>query len=141
MLAIRLDQLELLELWQEQDSLQQWKAQFPLMGIPDTDSLGAVYFELPPDEGLPVHTDSRDEIVVLLSGAGEASVGDETGEIAAPAMVFIPEMVPHGFRNTGEDTIRALGIFAGAAVVSSFEHDVMPLGIRVFDLTHVPAGS
>jgi hypothetical protein len=55
-------------------------------------------------------------------------------------MVFIPSMVPHGFRNTGSDTVRAIGIFAGTHVVSEFDREVSPMGIRIFDSTQIAAG-
>jgi quercetin dioxygenase-like cupin family protein len=124
--------IELFDAWQEQDASLRWRAQFPLMGESGTESLGAVYFEIEPGDALAIHTDSQDEVVVLLSGSGEGTVGDETGHVGTGGMVFIPAMVPHGFRNTGSETIRALGILAGARVVSTFEQDVQPMGITVF---------
>lgn len=42
-------------------------------------------------------------------------------------MVLIPAMLPHGLRNTGAGTARAIGFFAGANVVSTFEDSVMPV--------------
>jgi quercetin dioxygenase-like cupin family protein len=139
MIAMQLNELNLMDGWQEHDPALRWKVQFPLMGMPGTASLGSVYFELEPGQVLPSHTDSRDEIVILLSGSGEGTVGNETSHLSAGGMVFIPAMEPHGFRNTGSETVRAIGIFAGAAVVSTFEHEVMPMGIRVFDATAVPS--
>jgi quercetin dioxygenase-like cupin family protein len=132
MIAVQLDQLDLFHAWYEGDSGPQWRAQFPTMGQEEMASLGTVYFELDPGEALPVHTDSKDEIVILLSGSGEGTVGDEVETLHAPGMVFIPALVPHWFRNTGNATLRAFGIFAGADVISTFEQDVMPIGVRVF---------
>jgi len=132
MIARDLQNIEMFDAWHEHDDRLRWRAQFPLMGEPGTESLGSVYFEIEPGDALASHTDSQDEVVVLLSGSGEGTVGDETGQVNTGGMVFIPAMVPHGFRNTGSETIRALGIFAGANVVSTFEHDVMPMGIKVF---------
>jgi mannose-6-phosphate isomerase-like protein (cupin superfamily) len=131
----------LFDAWQDEDDRLRWRVQFPLMGAPGTESLGSVYFEIEPGNALASHTDSRDEVVVLLSGSGEGTVGDETGQVNTGGMVFIPAMVPHGFRNTGNETLRALGIFAGAAVVSRFEHIVHPMGIKVFGEQPVAAGS
>ncbi len=139
MIAVQLNQLELMEGWHEEDPANHWRAQFPTLGMSEMESLGTVYFELEPGQELGSHTDSQDEIVVLLSGSGEGTVGDETAHLAAHGMVFIPAMVPHGFRNTGDETLRAFGIFAGAEVVSTFQRDVMPMGTRVFDSRELSA--
>ncbi len=132
MIAMRLDDLELMEAWQERDPSLRWNVVFPLMETPGTESLGVVYFELEAGEALATHTDSRDEIVVLLSGSGEGTVGDESAPLSAGGLIFIPAMASHGFRNTGPATVRAVGIFAGATVTSTFEEPVMPVGERVF---------
>ncbi|CAN5511472.1 hypothetical protein BH23CHL2_BH23CHL2_31200 [soil metagenome] len=140
MIAKQLNTLELFDAWQQEGHSPHWRVQFPLMGVSGTESLGSVYFEIDPGQALPIHTDSRDELVVLLSGSGEGTVGEATAEFSAGGIIFIPAMAPHGFRNTGADTIRAIGIFAGAAVISTFEHEVKPMGMTVFDLQAVPAG-
>ncbi|GBD15913.1 hypothetical protein HRbin26_00808 [bacterium HR26] len=131
MFAVQSSDLELLQAWQEHDPRLRWRVQFPFMGVPNTESFGVVYFEVEPGDALATHTDSKDEIVILLSGHGEGTVGDETQRLSAGAVVFIPAMVPHGFCNTGTETLRAVGIFAGAMVTSTFAEPVMPLGQRV----------
>jgi mannose-6-phosphate isomerase-like protein (cupin superfamily) len=138
MLTVQFDQLALFDAWYEGETGPRWRGQFPTMGQDVMESLGTVYFEVNPGEALPVHTDSKDEIVILLSGSGEGTVGDEVETLNAPGMVFIPALVPHRFRNTGNETLRALGIFAGADVISTFEQDVMPIGVRVFGEEPLP---
>lgn len=133
MIAFQLTDLELLESWQDEDPHARARATFPLVGVRETESLGVVYFEVEPGKSLAMHTDSKDEIVVLLSGKAEATVGDETGELRAGALAFIPAMVPHGFRNTGDETLRVAGIFAGSDVVSEFEHALQPMGATVLE--------
>lgn len=140
MIVRDLQTIDLMDAWQEVDGAMRLRVTFPLLGEPGTEALGSVYFEIEPGEALGVHTDSQDEIVVLLSGSGEGTVGDETGQLNSGALVYIPAMVPHGFRNTGTETLKALGIFAGSAVVSTFEHEVMPEGVRVFDMQQMLAG-
>jgi quercetin dioxygenase-like cupin family protein len=131
MISISLDELEMLNAWQAEGDKSRWCVQFPLMDSEEVSTLGAVYVELEPGESLPLHTDSRDEIVVLLSGTVEARIGDAIKEISANSMAFIPSMEPHTFRNVGLDVARVLGLFGGVDVVSTFEHDVMPIGKRV----------
>jgi quercetin dioxygenase-like cupin family protein len=117
----------------QQDSAARTRATFPLVGVPGTERLGMVYFEVEPGNVLGVHTDSQDEIVVVLSGVAEGVVGNERGPVAAGGIVFIPAMAPHGFRNTGADTLRCVGIFAGSDVVSTFEHALQPMGVRAIE--------
>lgn len=133
MIAAQLTELDLLESWQEEHPAARARATFPLVGVSGTAALGVVYFEIEPGNVLATHTDSQDEIVVLLSGAGAGTVGEETGQLRAGALVFVPAMVPHGFHNTGTETLRAVGIFAGADVVSTFEHPLQPMGLSVLE--------
>ncbi len=107
---------------------------FPFLG-----ERGTVYFEIEPGEELASHMDSRDEIVVVLAGTGEGYVGDESATVSAGGVVFVPAMAPHGFRNTGSETLRAFGVFAGANVVSEFEYEIKPLGLRIVDFEQLQA--
>ena len=113
MITVQLDELELEESWLEHDPPKGWRATVPLSGVPEITSLGTVYFELEPGETLVTHFDREDEIVVLLSGSGQAKVGDETTSVDRHGFVFIPAMLSHGFTNTGSETLRAFGVFAG----------------------------
>lgn len=113
MITAQLNDLELEEGWLENEPPKGWRATTPLSGVPEITSLGAVYFELEPGETLVTHCDREDEIVVLLSGSGEAKVGDETRNVDTHGIVFIPAMLPHGISNTGSETLRAFGVFAG----------------------------
>ena len=37
-------------------------------------------------------------------------------------------MVPHGVRNTGDETLKVVGFFSGSKIVSKFEEPLQPLG-------------
>jgi len=133
MITAQLTEQELRESWQDEVPSARARSTFPLVGVPGTEQLGLVYFEIEPGNVLGMHTDSQDEIVVLLSGSGEGTVGEESGHLRAGGLVYVPAMVPHGFRNTGTETLRCVGIFAGADVVSAFEYALQPMGIRVIE--------
>jgi hypothetical protein len=47
-------------------------------------------------------------------------------------------MVPHSIRNLGGETVRCIGFFAAAALVSTFEQTLMPFGVRAIP-TPAPA--
>lgn len=80
-----------------------------------------VLFELDPGATLPLHTDSAEEILLVLAGSAEATVGDEVGPIVAGQLALVPASVPHGVRNTGSETVRVVGFFSASTVLSRFE--------------------
>jgi quercetin dioxygenase-like cupin family protein len=130
-IAERIDQLELMEFWYEDDPTMRVKANFPFYVGTGTKNTAVVYFELEPGYRLGTHTDSAEEILLILQGTAEVSLGDEQGRLSAGEMAVVPAMVPHGLRNVGDDTVRVVGFFSSNVVVSTFDQPMMPLGQRV----------
>jgi quercetin dioxygenase-like cupin family protein len=126
-----LNQLELLEGWYEQDPAMRTRVTFPFFAATGTENTAVVYFEIEPGHYLGTHTDSAEEIVLVLAGTVEASLGEETGRLSAGQAALIPAMVPHGVRNVGDETARCVGFFAAAEVVSTFDQPMMPFGQQV----------
>lgn len=122
--------LELLEAWYENDPAMRITVNFPFYAATGNENSAVVYFEIEPGHYLGTHTDSAEEILLILSGAVEASLGEETGRLTAGQAALIPAMAPHGVRNTGEVTARCVGFFAAATVESTFDQPMMPLGQR-----------
>jgi len=91
-----------------------------------------VLFELDPGAELVSHTDSAEEILVVLQGSAEATVGDECGPLAAGQAALVPASVPHGVRNTGSETLRVLGFFSASTILSRFEEAPAPGAPRLF---------
>lgn len=54
-----------------------------------------------PGERVLLHTHPVEEVLTFLSGAGEATLGDETVPIGAGISLYIPPGEVHGFRCTG----------------------------------------
>ena len=125
-----LNHLELRDAWYQDDPAMRIRVTFPFYVATGNESSAVVYFEIEPGHYLGTHTDSAEEIVLVLSGTVEASLGDETGQLSAGQAVLIPEMVPHGVRNIGHETARCVGFFAAAIVESNFDQPMMPLGTR-----------
>jgi quercetin dioxygenase-like cupin family protein len=130
-IAERIDQLELLEAWYENDPTMRVKANFPFFVGSGTKNTAVVYFELEPGHRLGTHTDSAEEILLILEGTVEVSLGDERGRLSAGEMALVPAMVPHALRNVGEETVRVVGFFSSNVVVSTFDQPVMPFNQRV----------
>jgi quercetin dioxygenase-like cupin family protein len=138
MYTANLNTLDLLEAWYENDPRMRSKASFPFSKATGNASSAAVYFEIEPGHYLGTHTDSAEEIVLVLSGTAEASLGDERGTLTAGEAVLIPAMVPHSIRNLGEEKVRCIGFFASATLVSTFDQTLQPLGVNAIP-TPTPA--
>ena len=96
------------------------RVSFPFHSATGTASTATVLFELDPGAELPVHTDSAEELLVVVQGTGEARVGDEVGRIGPHEVALVPPMAPHGLRNIGDDPLRVFGTFSSSTVVSTF---------------------
>jgi oxalate decarboxylase/phosphoglucose isomerase-like protein (cupin superfamily) len=74
-------------------------------------SAGVVKLE--PGKGHERHTHPEsDEILYVVRGEGEQAVAEETREITAGDMVFVPEGVEHGTVNTGWEPLVLLAAYA-----------------------------
>lgn len=131
MIAMQLNELELEELWVEDKPSHRVKVNMPLAGMPGTETIGVVYIELEPGDVAETHVHDVDEILILLAGKGEVTVANESGVFSSGGLVWVPKDVSHGFRNIGSDTLRAIGIFDGAKIVTEFESVLMPIGTKI----------
>jgi len=93
------NKLELSAVWYEADPTMRAKVDFPFFGGTGNKSSSVVYFEVEPGHRLGTHTDSAEEILLILAGAIEADLGQEQGQLSAGQAVLIPAMVPHGLRH------------------------------------------
>lgn len=139
MLTANLSDLTMLTGWFEDDPSYRTRVAFPLYRSTGTKDSSVVYMEIEPGEALREHTDSREEIVLVLAGTLEAVVADERAVAGPGTLVLVPEMVPHGFRNVGTETARAVGFFAGSMVESTFPVPIQPLGTREGGMPPIPA--
>jgi quercetin dioxygenase-like cupin family protein len=131
--------LELMDAWYEHDPAMRIRVTFPFFAATGNEHSAVVYFEIEPGHDLGTHTDSAEEIVLILSGTVEATLGEESGVLSAGQAALIPVMVPHGIRNIGDETARCVGFFAAAEVVSTFDQPMMPFGHQVVGTPPVPA--
>ena len=107
------------------------RVSFPLHSATGTASTATVLFELDPGAELNVHTDSAEELLIIVQGTAEARVGDEVGRLETHQVALVPPMAPHGLRNIGDDVLRVLGTFSASTVVSTFERPLQENGPQV----------
>lgn len=126
-----LNRLELVDAWYDDDPAMRIRVNFPFFAATGTHSTAVVYFEIEPGQYLGTHTDSAEEILLVLAGTVEASLGVESGRLSAGQAALIPAMVPHGVRNVGAEVARCVGFFSAATVTSTFDQPMMPFGTAV----------
>jgi quercetin dioxygenase-like cupin family protein len=132
MQAVQIDELELFEGWSQSDPGMRVRAGFPISSGTGTKSTTVVYFELEPGEHLGSHTDSAEEVLLILSGSGEATIGEEEAAVRMGTLAVVPALVPHSLKNTGEETLRVVGFFSSSTVLSIFAEPMEPFATRYF---------
>jgi quercetin dioxygenase-like cupin family protein len=134
MITIDLNTLELTEFTGATDPQLHVRATFPLIGAHGSKKLATVYFEIEPGDVLGRHTDSAEELIIVLDGKLEAQVGTETGVVNSGSITLIPEMMPHTFRNVGTTRARVLGVFGGSNnIIATFDNEWLPIHSNVVD--------
>jgi len=66
--------------------------------------------EIPPGRA-PEHSHTYDEVVLVLEGVGILHTGAGDRPLAPGSCVHLPPGLPHCLENTGESTLRVLGVF------------------------------
>lgn len=133
MLAINLNDLPLNETWTESNPRQRAFSTFPFLGSVENKDTSLVYFELEPGDELGSHTDSAEEILLILEGEAEVTVGEETLTVSGPSLALVPEMEPHNLRNVGNVRLKVAGFFPSRYLVATFDNEWQPDGTRVID--------
>jgi quercetin dioxygenase-like cupin family protein len=132
MTNISLSDLELTEEWAESDPTLRLRADFPLFRGHGTTESALVYFELDEGNHVGTHTDSAEEVVLVLDGTAEAVMAGESVVLGPHELVVIPPGVAHDVRNVGTGVVKAVGFFARGEVESTFAEPLEPSGERVF---------
>jgi quercetin dioxygenase-like cupin family protein len=141
MLKVNVDKLDKMAMrGAEDDPNRKVTGNFALYSAVGTKSGSAVYFELEPGKELGAHTDSSEEIVYVIDGTVEATLGNnEKDSLSRGELGVVPVMEHHNFRNVGINTAKVIGFFSSPNVVSTFEKVFIPGDVREFDTTKLPA--
>ncbi len=123
---VNLNQLQLPELAYESDPTARVRSTFPFSAATGNKNTAVVYFQVAPGNRLPTHTDSAEEILIVLGGSAEVRIGKERGRVSAGDMALVPALVPHSLHNTGEETLRVVGVFSSNTIMSTFEEPLLP---------------
>jgi quercetin dioxygenase-like cupin family protein len=129
--TVQTRQLELLPAHHRDDPSNVVRAAWPVHRGTGSHSSAAVYFELERDMRLGRHTDSAEEVLVVLAGEVDVIVGDERRRLPAGGVAVVPAEVPHDVVGAGDDTARVTGVFPSSTIVSVFDDEWLPYGTRV----------
>ncbi len=110
MLALNINDLTLAEMETPADPSLGARYTFPIYAATGSAATAVVYFEVAPGKRLGRHTDSSEEVLYIVEGEGEATVGEERIPISAGSLAVIPALMPHDIRNTGSVPIKVVGI-------------------------------
>jgi quercetin dioxygenase-like cupin family protein len=133
-LAFRLSDVELTDYWCEADPALRGRLGLPIHTGTGAASTAVIYFEHEPGEHHGRHTDSAEEIVLVLDGEAEVETPDARLRLGAGAVALVPATVPHDLYNVGESRLRVVGFFSSAAVVSHFDETLSPFGRSMLTL-------
>jgi quercetin dioxygenase-like cupin family protein len=129
--SVQIDSLPLMSFSHVGDDRPPIRATWPVHRGVGSAATAAVYFELEPGQQLGEHTDSAEELLVVLEGEVEAVVGDERGRVAAGGVALVPSLVPHDVISVGDRPAKVLGVFGSNTIVAEFREGFAPTGMRV----------
>ncbi|MGE0590599.1 MAG: cupin domain-containing protein [Cyclobacteriaceae bacterium] len=138
MITANLNKIELNEFIGLDNPEQHCKATFPLIGVHGATDLATVYFEIEPADHLGRHTDSAEELLIILEGEVEVEIDGEKEVVSAGNIALVPEMVPHNITNLGSRKAKVLGVFGGKNnIVATFEKEWLPTYSNVVDTSQL----
>jgi quercetin dioxygenase-like cupin family protein len=129
--AVQTRELDLLPAHHRDDEANEVRAAWPIHRGTGARGTAAVYFELDRGMHLGRHTDSAEEVLVVLAGEVDVVVGDERRRLTPGAMAVVPAEVPHDVIGAGDGTARVTGVFPSNTIVSVFDDEWVPYGTRV----------
>lgn len=131
MLTIQTQDLDLTHYHSAEDSTRHIDADWPICREAGTAATAVVYFELAPGKRLGTHTDSAEEVLIVLEGEVEAVVDGQRRRVGAGGMAVVPAMLSHDVICVGDTPAKVAGVFPSNTVVSVFEGGFAPDGTRV----------
>lgn len=137
MITANLSKLDLTHFYVDNNADQTCDATFPLFGALGSRQTAIVYFELEPGKRLGRHTDSEEEVLLVLDGEIEVTVGDEHGRLGEREMALVPRMLPHDLKNVGTAKARVLGFFGARDIVATFDNVWLPTESNTVDTSQL----
>ena len=74
-----------------------------------------------PGLGAPTHVHAVEEVLEVISGSAEIWVNDGRSVVGANQSVLIPAGAPHGFHNTGTETLHVRATLASSIFEAQYD--------------------
>ena len=74
-----------------------------------------------PGLGAPMHIHAVEEVLEVVEGTAEISLGEESRIVTANQSVVVPAGARHGFRNVGEGILRVRATLAASIFEAGYE--------------------
>jgi quercetin dioxygenase-like cupin family protein len=133
--AVAPDEVELSGAWVEGDPTARWESASLSGEGTGAAASGASLLAIARGCRLPRHTDSAEEVVVVLEGEAELLVGEGRSRGPAGGLAVVPECEPHEIRNAGDGPLRFVAVYAAPAVTTTYDAPVQPGGDRARSAT------
>jgi quercetin dioxygenase-like cupin family protein len=104
---------------------------FALTAADGSHNFAIIYAEIEPGNMLPRHHDMFEEIIYIIEGTLEITVGKDTAQATAGDIVKLPAMIPHSARNIGSGTARGLFIQPNGTLSLVFDKPIEPIGSAI----------
>ena len=92
--------------------------------------LAMIVQDVSPGTVIPVHLHEReDEIILIQSGTGVASLGETETPVGAGSVLWVPKGTWHGGRNTGPGILKWTGIYSPAGFEGCLREISRPPGV------------
>jgi quercetin dioxygenase-like cupin family protein len=75
------------------------------------DDITLIVEEIASGDRIPLHTHPINEVIVILEGNPEVTLGDETRTLGPGGVVFVPAGTPHRTRNATTSPVRIHAMF------------------------------
>jgi quercetin dioxygenase-like cupin family protein len=128
----QLDQLELFESWTQEDPQIVSKSAIALSSREGSASTQVFYIVCEPHKRIGRHVHSAEEVLLVLEGTAEVSVGDERAWLSAGTIALPPAGVPHEPLNVGSNTLRCVAYLSSATALHTWEVPLMPMDSTTF---------
>ena len=130
MFVVSYADVELQDAWLEGEDDARWRSAGGHGPDAGARASGSSLLEVPPGGRLPRHTDSAEEVIVVVEGEAAVTMGSETAAVPAGGTALVPADAPHEVRNTGDGVLRFVAVYAAPEVVTRYEAPVQPSGER-----------
>lgn len=74
-----------------------------------------------PGHGAPIHIHAVEEVLEVMDGTAEITLGDETRVVTANESVLIPAGARHGFKNVGAGTLKVRATMAAPIFEATYD--------------------